>query len=223
MAIKCRHCDSHYSCGRSGKRKCPDCGKPDSKEFKCSICQATFFAPPSAKRVVCSKACRSKILSTARRTHGQSHTRLHSIWCGMKHRCRAKGGLGWEYYTSQGIAVCEEWHASFATFREWALSHGYKDNLEIDRIDNALGYSPSNCRWATRRQQAQNTRTHRVRNRTSRFKGVGRIENAKGWRAVGSKGGKPLHIGVYYTEEEAAKAYDEWAARNYGEYAYLNF
>lgn len=53
------------------------------------------------------------------------------------------------------IYLCE-WKNSFTKFYDWAISHGYNDNLSIDRIDNNKGYSPENCRFATPTQQVRN-------------------------------------------------------------------
>ena len=58
-------------------------------------------------------------------------------------------------YGGKGIAVCAEWR-DFATFYDWAVNAGYQDGLTIERLDNALGYSPNNCTWATRKTQNRN-------------------------------------------------------------------
>lgn len=81
--------------------------------------------------------------------HGQSYTRLYTIWRGMKQRCGRKPRY-------ENVFVCDEWQ-EFKPFYEWALANGYQDNLSIDRINNKGNYEPNNCRWATVLQQQNNT------------------------------------------------------------------
>lgn len=93
--------------------------------------------------------------------HGDTGTRLYHIWANMKARCTNTNNRQFVDYGGRGISICEEW-LKYEAFRDWALSNGYNERLSIDRIDNDAGYRPDNCRWATPREQANNTRKVRL-------------------------------------------------------------
>jgi hypothetical protein len=88
-----------------------------------------------------------------------NRTRLYTIWVNMRVRC---ADVTNPRYGGRGISVCSEWQDSFIPFRDWAVVNGYQENLTLDRKNNDGNYSPDNCRWATKSEQAKNTTSTRL-------------------------------------------------------------
>ena len=87
------------------------------------------------------------------RNHRETDT--YRLWHRIKERCSNPNRDYAERYFLRGIRVCDEWSNSYETFKAWALSHGYKKGLQIDRINSDGNYEPNNCRFVS---PAENTR-----------------------------------------------------------------
>lgn len=95
--------------------------------------------------------------------HGESKTRLYNIWVDMKNRCNNSKHKRYSDYGGRGISVCPEWTDrgnGFINFRDWALSNGYQEGLQINRIENNGNYEPNNCNWVTNIEQQRNRRNN---------------------------------------------------------------
>ena len=82
--------------------------------------------------------------------------KLRIIWSQMKTRCYNKNRKDYVRYGGRGIRVCAEWLNVNNFLRD--MKYSYEFGLSLDRIDNNKDYSKYNCRWATKKQQANNTR-----------------------------------------------------------------
>lgn len=118
----------------------------------------------------CTKSCgcyRKEVTSNKSTVHHMKGTKMYNTWLAMKRRCYSPEHEGYKNYGGRGIKVCDEWKNDFMNFYTWAISHGYKDNLTIDRINVNESYTPNNCKWSNIKEQQRN----RTNNRMIKFKG----------------------------------------------------
>jgi len=93
----------------------------------------------------------------------------YRAWMAMKRRCLTPSCGSYVHYGAKGVTICERWVLSFVAFLE---DMGPRpEGTTLDRIRNAEGYSPSNCRWATTTQQQRN----RTNNRPITINGITRL------------------------------------------------
>lgn len=102
--------------------------------------------------------CFSSDVTAARNmSHGLSHLPEYDTWLHVIARCTNEKSASWSKYGAQGITMCARWRESFEAFFE-DMGRKPSPQHSIDRIDNARGYEPANCRWATITEQNRNRR-----------------------------------------------------------------
>jgi hypothetical protein len=124
----------------------------------CPSCATERLVRAGRQNILCWNCSRSKV-GKSNTKHGLHKSRIYRIHRAMKQRCgmtNAKHKHSY-LYEGRGIKVCEEW-TDFNKFAVWAYANGYNDTLEIDRINNELGYNPDNCRWVTHKENMANRR-----------------------------------------------------------------
>lgn len=131
-------------------------------DIRCK-CGTIYTAQPSETTGFC-RRCAYEVVRAKNTKHGESPntgkkaTRLYIIWCNMRSRCKNENNPCYHDYGGRGIEICDAWN-DYLTFKIWAITNGYADNLSIDRIDVNGNYAPDNCRWVDQEAQMQNTRS----------------------------------------------------------------
>lgn len=128
-------------------------------------CGTTKIVPTASlvRKHGSTKSCGCKTSSFFRANmsrHGMSRTKEHRAWCAMLSRCRNPNCNAYPNYGARGITVCDSWQTAFENFyADMGPSPTSKHSL--DRINVDGNYEPSNCRWATVHEQANNRRKGR--------------------------------------------------------------
>jgi len=120
----------------------------------------------------------SKRLKASNFRHGMTNTKLYRVWAQMRNRCFNPNDIAYKDYGGRGISVCDDW-SDFVNFLEWSINNNYKLGLSIDRINNNGNYEPSNCRWATKQEQANNRRNNRLD--TVKVSAFGETKAVRSW------------------------------------------
>jgi len=97
-------------------------------------------------------------------THGMRHTNFYSKWAGIKQRCLNKNNKRFNEWGGRGIKICDRWlkfenfrDDMYKSYQEHVEKHGIKQT-SLDRINVNGDYEPSNCKWATWKEQFNNRR-----------------------------------------------------------------
>lgn len=182
--------------------------------FKC-YCGNEFKAQvqnvknKTTKSCGCHNIAKTVERNISRSTHNLTKHRLYSIWNNMIRRCEKENNKSFSDYGIRGINVCEEWHSVENFIND--MYPTFCEGLTLDRKDNDLGYSKSNCRWTNRTIQSRNRRVIRSDN-TSGYKGVFKKGNSFVVKIGVNR--KSINLGYFKNKKDGAIAYNNYVIDN---------
>lgn len=133
----------------------------------------------------------------------KTYNYMQNIYKSMKQRCYNKNNFNYDRYGGRGIKVCDRWLNSYGDFK-MDMGERPTNKHTLERINNNDGYSPENCKWATRLEQNQNM-GKRINN-TSGYVGVSWAKASSKWIVQIGFEGKKYNLGVYENIEDAVEA-----------------
>jgi hypothetical protein len=138
---------------------------PNRGERRCWLCRCDCGTEKSltasdlrSGRVVscgCHKRAQMAQRNRDGATHGMTHTGVYRSWFAMRDRCENPKSPSWQWYGGRGVRVCDRWQA----FERFFEDIGHRPaGKTLDRLNPFGDYEPTNCRWATPKEQAANKR-----------------------------------------------------------------
>lgn len=131
-------------------------------ECRCD-CGTVRALDPCSVKIGNSKSCGCWNREVAHRrflSHGQSKTSIYSVWASMRNRCQNASVREFKNYGARGIKVCDRWQK----FENFLADMGQRPTPKhtIERKDTNGNYEPTNCVWATQKEQQRNRRNNRL-------------------------------------------------------------
>lgn len=143
---------------------------------------------------------------------GSAGNKLYRLRSYMITRCYNKKAINYKYYGGRGITICDEWLNDFDSFESWCIDNGWKEGLQIDRIDTNGNYDPSNCRFVTSRRNNLNKRVRSTN--TSGYEGIGYHKRDCVFTSRIMVKGKMVNILRCYTLKGAVEARNNYILKN---------
>ena len=140
---------------------------------------------------------------------------LYGVWSSMRDRCSNPNNKSYHRYGGRGITVSDEWYR-VEPFIEWALKAGWKPGLQLDRTNNDGNYQPNNCRFVTRKENANNMSFRMSEDCKTEYEGVAYFKffsNRPYQASVGCNDYR-VELGYFKTAERAVTIRNKYIKEN---------